>query len=88
MMPLEPASSEQRALLEQRANVRMARLERLVDAIGRRRVSTVREVVLGVKLAGFAIAVLAVVTGVAYVHRRARRVHFIHRLASGLERLA
>jgi hypothetical protein len=88
MTTLEPGMSKRRLVLEQRANVRVARLERLVDAIGRRRVSTVREAVLAVKIAGFAIAMVAVMTSVMYVRRRVRRTHFVHRLADGLERLA
>jgi hypothetical protein len=82
------STTGRRALLERRADVRLARLERLVEAIGRRRASTVREVTLGAKVAGVAIAVATIVMSMMYVRRRTRRSHLVHRLAQGLDRLA
>jgi hypothetical protein len=82
------STTERRAFLERRADVRMVRLERLVEAIGRRRASTVREARLGAKVAGVAIAVAAIVMSVMYMRRRTRHSPFVHRLAQRLDRLA
>jgi|HubBroStandDraft_6_1064221.scaffolds.fasta_scaffold37335_3 hypothetical protein len=81
------STTERRALLERRA-VRMVRLERLVEAIGRRRASTAREATLGAKVAGVAIAVAAIVMSVMYLRRRATHSPLVHRLAQTLARLA
>jgi hypothetical protein len=89
MTNTELETSEPRALLERRANVRMARLGRLLEAIGRRRVSTVREAVLDAKIAGVAIALGAIAMTLMYMRGRARRrARFIHRLAERLDRLS
>jgi hypothetical protein len=64
--------AERRSVLERRAHVRVARLERLLDAIGRRRASTVREAALGAKLTGVAIAVATIVLSVMFVRGRTR----------------
>lgn len=86
MTNTELETSEPRALLERRANVRMARLGRLLEAIGRRRVSTVREAVLDAKIAGVAIALGAIAMTLMYMRGRARRrARFIHRLAERLD---
>jgi hypothetical protein len=66
----------------------MARLGRVLEAIGRRRVSVVREAVVDAKIVGVAIALGAIAMTLMYVRGRARRrAHFIHRLAERLDSL-
>lgn len=66
-------AAEPRAMLERRADLHVARLERLMEAIGRRRATIVREIALASKIAWVAIAAAVIVLGVVSASRRTKR---------------
>jgi hypothetical protein len=77
---------DRRAILKRRAEVRIARLGRIVEALNRRRTTVQREASVGAAAAVVSIVlVLSLVSLRAIYGRRARNRTFAHRLAQWID---